>query len=344
MANLRAHNTDNYEVAKKIQIYARTAGSTGPWESFGSVKEVVCRKEETTLEHFSNYLGARVKDREEVTERRMQIDFIFEEFNSANLKHALGAGFEASTSGTKDVLYEQTKTNPGAGGTIATGKADIKNVFVRSTGLEADLTYDELAFAASGEVCEANDFNNVTSPLTVVGAVTTYALITFAVGKLFRFGTEVLRVTAIAGNDVTFARAQLGTVAAIHANGVAIEEGAGDYSVNLTTGVVTILWTGDLDDESTVPKVHISFAQERDVEEFELFPGRLIECEIQLQYGTTGQVEKIWGPIENAILKNNGDIALGDGSDWSGIPMRVEGFGAADGTFGTIGLVKEVQS
>ena len=344
MANLRAHNPDNYEVVKKLQIFARAKGSTGPWESFGSVKDVTNRVEKNTLEHFSNYLSSRVKDREEVIERRCQFDFTFEEFNAANLRHALGTGFDAPTSGTKDVLYEATHTNPGAAGTINLGKTDIKDLAVRSVSLEDDETYDELAFAASGEVAESSDFNNTTSPLTVVGAVTTYALITFAVGKLFRMGTEILRVTGIAGNDVTFARAQLGTVAAVHANGVAIEEGTGDYSVNLATGIVTILWTGDLDDASTVPEVHGFFAQERDVEEFELFPDQVIECQLQIQYGTTGQVEKVIGPFESAILKNNGDIAIGDGSDWAGVPMRVEAFAPAGGVFTTVGLVKETQA
>lgn len=346
MANLRAHNVDNYEVPKKVQIFARERGSSGPWESFGSVKDVAARVDQTVLEHFSNYLGSRVKDREEVTERRCQIDFTFEEFNAANLKHALGKGYEASADGTKDALFEATKTNPGAGLPIDLGNTDIKEVVARSTSLEDDETYDELAFTDSTENAENNEFNALTSPLTVVAAVTTYALITFAVGKLFRLGTEILRVTAVVGNDVTFARAQLGTVNAVHADGVAIEEGTGDYSVNLATGIVTILWAaaGALEDETTVPEIHFSFQKELDVEEFELFPGQVIECEVQLQYGGAGQVEKIWGPITSAVLKNNGDIAIGDGSDWAGVPMRIEGFAADDGTFGTVGLVKETQS
>lgn len=85
---------------------------------------------------------------------------------------------------------------------------------------------DVLFFVASGKVCAANDFNNVTSPLTVIAAVTTYGGaggIVFAVGQLFRLGTEIMRVTAVVGNDVTFARGELRTAITAHANGVSIE-------------------------------------------------------------------------------------------------------------------------
>lgn len=347
MANFRAHNKDNYGVAKKVQMFTRPKGSTGPWNSLGSVKNVQMDTEQTVLEHFSNYLGARAKDREEIIERRHRIDFVLEEINVHNLKLALGRGYRDSEGGspTKDVKYEKTLTNPGAGGTIDLGKTNIKNVALRSVSLEEDETFDALAFAASGEVAENDEFDNTTSPLTVMAAVTTYAGITFAVGKLFRLGTEILRVTAIAGNDVTFARAQLGTVAAAHADGAAIEEGSGDYSVNLTTGVVSIMWTGDLDDEETVPKVHAFFEQEQDVEEFELFDGETIECELQLQYGVPGKdVEQVFGPYSDVILKNNGPVVIGDGSDWQEIPMQAEITVAADASFGTVGIVKETQS
>jgi hypothetical protein len=350
MANLRAHNKDNYKVAKKVQLYARPKDSVAAadWISLGSVKNVQMDTEQTTLEHFTNYLGARAKDREEIIERRHRINFTLEEFNVPNLKLALGRGFRASEGGTptKDVKYEKTLVNPGAGETIDLEKTDIKNVVVRSVGLEADTTYDEIAFADSTEVTAGGDWNNVTSPLTVVDAVTDYPAITFAVGKLIRIGTEILRVTAIAGADVTFARAQLGTVNAVHADGVAIFDGTGDYSVNLTTGIITILWAaaGALEDEATVPKIHVFFEQEQDVEEFELFDGEPIECQLQFQYGKGDEVEQVFGPYANAILKNNGPIQIGDGSDWQEMPMQAEITVEAGGSFGTIGVVKETQS
>lgn len=350
MANLRAHNPNNYEVVKKLQLFARESGSTDPadWISLGSVKNVQVSSDQTPLEHFTNYLGGRAKDREEIVERRLRFDFVLEEINKPNLKLALGRGFRASSGGspTKDVRHDKTVTNPGAGLPIDLGKTDIKELIIRSTGLEDDETYDELAFTDSTEVTAGGDWNNVTSPLTVVAAVTDYPAITFVVGKLFRLGTEIIRVTAIAGNDVTFARGQLGTTNAVHADGVAIFEGAGDYHVNLTTGIVTILWAAAsaLEDESVVEEIHASFAQELDVEEFELFDGIPIQCEIQMQYGAAGQVEKVIGPCSNAFLRNAGAMQLGDGSDWSEIPMQAEIAIGADGTFGTIGLIKETQS
>lgn len=74
----------------------------------------------------------------------------------------------------------------------------------------------------STEVTAGGDFNNTTDPLTVIGAVVTYPAITFVSGKYIKIGTEILKVTLVAGNDVTFARGQFGTTIAVHANGVTI--------------------------------------------------------------------------------------------------------------------------
>jgi hypothetical protein len=350
MANLRAHNPDNYEVAKRLQLFARPHGSASAadWISLGSVKNVQIDSESTPLEHFSNYLGARAKDREETIERRLRIDFTLEEMNVPNLKLALGRGFRDSEAGpsTKDMKHDQTVTNPGAGGTIDLGKTDIKNVIVRSPSLEDDETYDELAFTDSTDDAQGGDFNNVTNPLTVVAAVTNYAAITFVVGLLVKIENEILRVTAVVGNDVTFARAQLGTVAAAHADGTSLLVGAGDYHVNLTTGILTILWAaaGALEDEETVPQVHVFFEQELDVEEFEIFDGNPVQCELQFQAGIEGQVQKILGPYTNCFLRNSGPISFGDGSDYEEIPMQAELTVKGNGSFGTAGIVKETQS
>jgi hypothetical protein len=75
----------------------------------------------------------------------------------------------------------------------------------------------------STDVTAGGDFNNVTDPLLVVGAAVTYPGTNLALNNYIKIGTEILKVTVVAGNDRTFARAQFGTVAAAHANGVRID-------------------------------------------------------------------------------------------------------------------------
>jgi len=74
-----------------------------------------------------------------------------------------------------------------------------------------------------------NDFNNITNPLTVaLTPVRGYAqcgiggVAPLAVGQLVFIGAEYLRVTVIAGNNVTFGRGRGGTANAVHANAVSI--------------------------------------------------------------------------------------------------------------------------
>jgi hypothetical protein len=246
MANARAHNPENYQVAQGLQLFGRKKGSTSAadWISMGSMLGVSFNPEDERLEHFSNYRGARRKDREIVTQRKLSIDFTLEEFNLHNLKLAFGRGFEAAAVGTKDVKFDKTVKNPGGGQTIALGQTNIKNVIVRSVSLKDPVTYVE------------------------------------GVGN--------------------------------------------DYTVNLATGVITILAGGDLELPGTVPQVHIFFEKEVDVEKFELFPDQTIEAELQFQILGKGSAPQVYGPFENAVLKNNGSISIGDGSAWDSIPMRAE--------------------
>jgi hypothetical protein len=246
MTNARAHNPENYQVAQKVSLWARKKGSVSAadWLTLGSVLNVSFNPEDERLEHFSNYRGARRKDREIVTQRKLSIDFTLEEFNLHNLKLAFGRGFEAAAVATKDAKFDTTVKNPGGGLTIALGQTNIKNVVVRSVSLKAPVTYVEGA-----------------------------------------------------GND---------------------------YMVNLATGVITILAGGDLELPGTVPQVHIFFEKEVDVEKFELFPDQTIEAELQFQILGKGSAAQIYGPFENAVLKNNGSISFGDGAGWDSIPMRAE--------------------
>ncbi len=71
------------------------------------------------------------------------------------------------------------------------------------------------------------DFNNTTNPLTLVGGVAAYPNAPFTVGRLIRVQNEIMRVTAVAGGDVTLARGVSGTTNAVHANAQSIFRGNG---------------------------------------------------------------------------------------------------------------------
>jgi hypothetical protein len=95
---------------------------------------------------------------------------------------------------------------------------------------------------SSGNSSAGGDFNNITSPLTVTGAVVTYPGVTFSTGKLIRIESEILRVSAVAGNDVTFLRGQSNTSAAAHANGNTLFKSTGGPSgSNIAVGLVATL-------------------------------------------------------------------------------------------------------
>lgn len=336
MGNKRTHNSENYRATEKMQVWVREKNSSGPFMSMGNIVSFSHDVQNTALEHFSNYLGQRAKDREIVTERKLTLDFVVDEMNMDILKLIHGFGFDAATSGTKDKSYDRTKTNRGGGVDLDLGVTGIKadSVLVRSTTLDPDVTYVEEALETdSTEVTAGGDFNNVTSPLTVVGAATTYNAITFAEGVLIKIQNEILKVTAVDGDDVTFARAQFGTVAATHADALEILiSGGADYFVDLTNGIIYPMIGGDLEDEGTVAEIHIYFEKTINVKKFEMFPGDVIECEAKIQFD-----EDIEGPFESCFLKNNGPIDLGDGSDTRKVSLRLEIAVDADGSFGEYG-------
>lgn len=337
-ANHRAHSRENYSFAKGVSAWWKPDGGS-EYLHLGALTGIRMIPREERYSHFTNVLGGRAKDLDIVTQRELAVSFNMEELNLPNYQLAMGSK-EAATVGTRDIPFARVHKNPGAGKTIKLGQTGIKNVVARGPLLEgAEVLYDALSFAASGESAESNHFNNVTSPLTVVGAVTTYAGITFAVGKLYRLGTEIIRVTAIAGDDVTFARGQLGTTNAVHANGVAIEEGSGDYSVDLTTGLMTILWEGELDDAVAVPRIHVRCDKEVDVQEFKIWTGEALEGDFMLQ--RVGKSGAAWQLRVRGSMRNDGEISLGDGSAIDSIPMSIEALVDEGDDLGDFALVDQ---
>ena len=65
----------------------------------------------------------------------------------------------------------------------------------------------------------STDFTNTTNPLTVTSAVTNYGRITFVSGLLIKISSEIMEVTEVSGNNVTFERGAFGTGIESHASG-----------------------------------------------------------------------------------------------------------------------------
>lgn len=106
----------------------------------------------------------------------------------------------------------------------------------------ADVYEVELVDTDSTDNTQGGDFNNTTTPLTVVDAVTNYPNSTFAVGSLHGIETEIMVVTAIDGNDVTFQRGVSGTTNAAHADAENVLEGDGiDSGSTIAVGLVATL-------------------------------------------------------------------------------------------------------
>jgi hypothetical protein len=102
---------------------------------------------------------------------------------------------------------------------------------------------------------------------------------------------------------------------------------ATDYSVDLSSGIVTIL-AGALADEETVPEVHIYFEKELEGQAFRLFPGQELEVEAKLQILGEGGVQQIY-VIPRAVIKVAGSITFGNGDTFQSVPMRLESLGSA---------------
>jgi hypothetical protein len=138
-----------------------------------------------------------------------------------------GGGMEQPGQKATNLLENLTTVSDGQTVTIGT---DVYEVEVVNT--------------ASGNNTAGGDFNSVTSPLTVNNAVTTYPGVAFAPGKLIRIQSEIMRVSGVAGNNVTFLRAQSNTAVAAHPNGNGIFKGNGTTGSNIAVGLVTTLTAG----------------------------------------------------------------------------------------------------
>jgi len=80
------------------------------------------------------------------------------------------------------------------------------------------LRLDGIVDVDSLDTQNSTDFTNTTNPLTVTNAVTNYSLITFVSGLFIKVGSEIMEVTQVNGNDVTFTRGVFGTPIESHAD------------------------------------------------------------------------------------------------------------------------------
>ncbi len=125
-----------------------------------------------------------------------------------------------------------------------------------------------------------------------------------------------------------------------HEDEVTYAEGA-DYTVDYSTGKVTIKAGGALDDADPVtgvPELHIAWTKNVEGQSFEIFPGKIINGEAKIQVLTEDGVKyaAVW---KNANLKNNGAINIGDGSTFAEFPLTIETLEDGDGKIGKVILV-----
>ena len=112
----------------------------------------------------------------------------------------------------------------GVAGNDVTLSRGAKSTTIVAHADAADILETSLGDVDTTDNTAGGDFNNVTDALTVTDAVLTYTAITFAVGQYLKIQTEIMEVTVIAGNDVTFARGALATTTATHADALDIFE------------------------------------------------------------------------------------------------------------------------
>jgi len=92
-------STDNYYVGKgKISFKADGAGA---FRDVGNVTELETTPNLTTLEHFSSREGVKKKDKEVVTEKKLTVRMVMDEWTADNLAMALLGDVSTDVDGNK---------------------------------------------------------------------------------------------------------------------------------------------------------------------------------------------------------------------------------------------------
>ena len=115
-----------------------------------------------------------------------------------------------------------------------------------------------------------------------------------------------------------------------------------DYTVDATTGILTI-GSGALasaDPDTGVPRIHIFFKKNVDSLRFEIFDGSDVEGEAKFQLLTKGGVQSVWS-FGRVILRNNGNISVGDGTKWQEIALQMDLLEDQNGVVGTEDVISD---
>lgn len=161
-ANVRQADPRNYQLPGGVCLFFRKKGSSlqTDWKSVGNVISPAIAAEIERLEHFSQYRGARAKDREVVSQRSATLNFSIDEITRDTLQWMFGTQ-DAQADSTVLVKSDGIFTNPGGGGTIDLGTNAnglvAGSVVVRSTLLEPPettyvVTTDYIVDAPNGEI------------------------------------------------------------------------------------------------------------------------------------------------------------------------------------------------
>jgi hypothetical protein len=141
LTNLRSPSKKNYVVPGRVSCWFRKKGSSAvaDWVDLGNIVASNFAAEIERLAHYSNRAGERAKDREIITQRQARMTFRIDEINKANLQFVFGS-VAAAAAGSLDIKEAKVLKNPGGAGTINVGMTNIKNVIIRSVGLEGTPT------------------------------------------------------------------------------------------------------------------------------------------------------------------------------------------------------------
>src|SRR3954465_9200635 len=92
-------STENYYVGKGKLSFKPTGATT--FRDLGNVTELETSPNLTTLEHFSSREGVKKKDKEVVTEKKMTVTMVMDEWTSENLAMALLGDISVDANGNK---------------------------------------------------------------------------------------------------------------------------------------------------------------------------------------------------------------------------------------------------
>jgi hypothetical protein len=94
-------STDNYYVGKGKISFKPTGAST--FRDLGNVTELETTPNLTTLEHFSSREGVKKKDKEVVTEKKLTVRLVMDEWTADNLAMALLGDLSVDVNGNSVV-------------------------------------------------------------------------------------------------------------------------------------------------------------------------------------------------------------------------------------------------